>query len=118
MRAQRRGICVSSRVRVALVILTGGGGSRTIGEECNRWFIDEAWVSECRLLAENAGALSPAAEAAHGEKGRSGGLLQINFCRDAFQPVFNGDTARTGTDFIFHGPRGHFGLNNYLPCKS
>lgn len=32
----------------------------TIGEECNRCFIDEAWVSKCRLLAENAGALSAA----------------------------------------------------------
>lgn len=39
------------RVRVALVIwYPGGGGPGPIGEECNRWFIDEAWVSECRLL--------------------------------------------------------------------
>lgn len=35
----------------------------TIGEECNRCFIDEAWVSKCRLLAENAGALSAAGPA-------------------------------------------------------
>lgn len=45
-------------------------GERTIGEECNRCFIDEAWVSKCRLLAENAGALS-AAGPARREKGRT-----------------------------------------------
>jgi len=46
----------------------GGGEERTIGEECNRCFIDEAWVSKCRLLAENAGALSASAGPARGKK--------------------------------------------------
>lgn len=51
------------RVRVALVIFAprgggGRGGGKAIGEECNGCFIDEAWVSKCRLLPENAGALS------------------------------------------------------------
>jgi len=57
-------------VRVALVIfaLRRRMGGRMIGEECNRCFIDEAWVSKCRLLAENAGALS-AAGPARKEKG-------------------------------------------------
>lgn len=50
---------------------------------------------ECRCFISRA-------EATRREKGRSKGLLQINFCRDAFQPVFNSDTAAAGTDFIFH----------------
>lgn len=59
-------------VRVALVIFATRRwlGERAIGEECNRCFIDEAWVSKCRPLAENAGALS-AAGPARREKGRT-----------------------------------------------
>lgn len=59
-------------VRVALVIFATQRWlrERTIGEECNRCFIDEAWVSKCRLVAENAGALS-AAGPARREKGRT-----------------------------------------------
>lgn len=82
------------------------GKRGTIGEECNRYFIDEAWVSKCRLLVENAGALSAAGPARRKKepgtiprtaggpeegkwdrlwvRGRSR-LLQINSCRDSFR---------------------------------
>lgn len=67
--AERDTLCV----RVTLVIIFATRrwlGKRTIGEECNRCFIDEAWVSKCRPLVENAGALS-AAGPARREKGRT-----------------------------------------------
>lgn len=49
-----------------------------------------------------------------GEKDDPKGLLQINFCRDAFQPYLTNPQRYRAerTDFMFRG------LNNYLACKS
>lgn len=100
-------------------------GERTIGEECNRCFIDEAWVSKCRLLAENAGALS-AAGPARREKGRTipGGPADPAEGRRRGEQITPNKLASRFVSVVFNTDKeierilyitfpGHSGPNNY-----